>query len=70
LDQDLTSSAYNQPVSVFPQEQTAQPSSGTYMKGQFIRNSDPAATAVFGWLRLTTGSTHVAGTDWKAIALT
>lgn len=51
---------------------TAQPTTGTWTKGDLVENTNPtvAGTAgsryiVTGWMRLTTGSAHVAGTDWS-----
>lgn len=41
----------------------AQPSSGFYVAGQTVRNTD-LATFIHSWQRLTTGGSHVAGTDW------
>jgi len=52
---------------------TAQPASGTFVQGQFVRNEAPAVSAgkmTLGWLRLTTGSGNVAGTDWTAVVAT
>jgi hypothetical protein len=56
----------------------AMPTAGTYIRGDFVRNSAPAilGTAgaryvVNGWTRLTTGQAHVLNTDWaEARALT
>ena len=46
------------------------PTSETYQKGDFIRNTNPSIVAnavVFGWLRITNGSNHVLNTDWVEI---
>jgi hypothetical protein len=43
------------------------PTSGTYAIGSFVWNSNPTVAGgktLLGWQRLTTGSGHVAGTDW------
>ncbi len=48
----------------------SQPAAGTYVAGHFVAASVPAVAnrqALLGWLRLTTGSDHVAGTDWAAV---
>jgi parallel beta-helix repeat protein len=48
----------------------AMPASGTYVAGHFVRASPPVVTSgqtLMGWLRLTTGSGHAAGTDWAAV---
>lgn len=48
-----------------------QPSSGTFEAGDFCLNQSPSVLGtagskyvVLGWMRLTTGSAHVANTDW------
>jgi hypothetical protein len=49
---------------------SAQPLSGTYVTGQFVASSQPVIVngqTFLGWIRLTTGSSHVAGVDWSAI---
>lgn len=47
------------------------PGIGAYEIGDFVRNSNPVVAGsagshyvVSGWIRLTTGSGHIAGTDW------
>ncbi len=46
----------------------AAPSSGFYLRGQFVRNTDPRVEKngklLLGWTRLTTGRKHLLGTDW------
>jgi len=53
------------------QARDTMPTTGTYAKGDYVDNSDPAklGTAgsryvVYGWKRLVSGDSHVAGTDW------
>lgn len=50
---------------------SAVPSTGKYARGHFVRNLAPtpdgSGAVITGWLRLTTGSGHVLGTDWRAI---
>lgn len=49
----------------------AAPTAGTWAKGDIVRASAPALTgtlALLGWLRLTSGSGNVLGTDWVPIA--
>lgn len=70
VDQTPTSGTYNEVLSGPGAEYTAQPSSGYWVRGEFVKNGDPASTAVLGWVRLTTGSGHVAGTDWKKVDIT
>jgi len=51
------------------------PTTGRYYEGEFVRNvnsgsifSGPGVT--LGWYRLTTGTSHVAGTDWRTLQVT
>jgi len=49
------------------------PTSGTYVTGHFVTNSNPVVSGgalTIGWMRLTTGSSHVVGTDWFACIVT
>lgn len=49
---------------------SAKPTSGFYPKGWFVANeavSTSGAEATLGWMRLTDGSGHTAGTDWFAV---
>jgi hypothetical protein len=44
------------------------PSTGWYPIGWIVYNTAPSANAnIRGWLRLTSGSAHVLGTDWAEI---
>lgn len=45
----------------------AMPSLGSWAQGDYVANNAPTANGVLGWLRLTTGSGHVAGTDWMLV---
>lgn len=48
----------------------AMPTSGTYGIGSFVFNTAPSVVGgktLIGWQRLTTGSGHVAGTDWTPV---
>ncbi len=48
----------------------AMPSAGTYVAGHFVAATAPSQAnrqTLLGWLRLTTGANHVAGTDWSAV---
>ena len=51
---------------------TAVPSSGTWQAGTIVINSAPTPTnsntVILGWLRATTGSGNVAGTDWLEVS--
>lgn len=51
------------------------PTAGTYVAGHIVRNTVPSVVSpgagqeysVFGWQRLTTGSSHTLNTDWKEL---
>lgn len=52
---------------------TAAPTTGTWSRGDFVRNSAPAEAGsasskyvVMGWVRITDGSGNVLNTDWVA----
>lgn len=48
----------------------AMPTSGSYQSGELVRNTAPVILdnkVILGWLRVTTGSTHVLNTDWVEI---
>lgn len=70
-DADPASATYGQ-VTTFPAATaSAMPSSGFYCQGHVVRRTTPviagAASSqyvVTGWVRITTGTSHVAGTDW------
>lgn len=50
--------------------QAAQPATGTYRTGDWVPNSTPTIASgkvLLKWVRLTSGSAHVAGTDWTPI---
>jgi hypothetical protein len=67
---DPTAAAYGRMISTTLASSPAQPATGTYVAGHFVGNSLPMTVggqALLGWQRLTTGSTHVAGTDWAAV---
>jgi hypothetical protein len=53
------------------QARDTMPTTGAYAKGDYVDNSDPAklGTAgsryvIYGWKRLVSGDSHVAGVDW------
>lgn len=69
-DSDPTSATYGQILSSQVTSATAMPTSGTYVAGHWVANSAPVAgigDTVLGWLRLTTGSSNVLGTDWQEV---
>ncbi|MGH7069591.1 MAG: hypothetical protein ACREFO_06195 [Acetobacteraceae bacterium] len=52
---------------------TVMPRSGTYVEGLMVCNTAPAVSSgkmTLGWLRLTTGTGNVAGTDWTPVVAT
>lgn len=44
------------------------PTTGKYVQGHFVQNTN-YSLAIAGYVRLTTGSAHVGGTDWKSVTL-
>lgn len=48
------------------------PTSGYFVAGAFVRNVGTVGTGTttLGWYRLTTGTGHVAGTDWRTLNVT
>jgi hypothetical protein len=67
-DSDPTSANYGNILTPILPFSAAMPAANKYVAGTFIRAS--AGTTLLGWQRLTTGSAHVAGTDWKTVVLT
>jgi hypothetical protein len=68
---DPTDPNYGHILSATVFTSAAQPTTGTYVTGHFVACSAPVVSAgqpFLGWLRLTTGSTHVAGTDWTPVS--
>lgn len=70
VDSDPTAATYRDLITMPRPDNSSKPSSGTYVQGFFVKNREPAAASptVYGWLRLTTGTGHVAGTDWKELS--
>jgi hypothetical protein len=52
-------------ISAFTTATTAPPTAGTYARGDFVRNSQPAAGGAFGWVCVAGGTP---GT-WKAVVI-
>jgi hypothetical protein len=49
---------------------SAVPTAGRWMVGDYIQNDNPSISSgkvLLGWSRLTSGSAHVAGTDWTPV---
>lgn len=68
VDSDPTSATYGNLITSVQMMQAAMPTSGTYVRGTFIQAAN--SSTLLGWKRLTTGSAHVAGTDWKTVVVT
>jgi hypothetical protein len=66
IDGNPASATFGRVSNHCQREGSAVPSSGRYVKGHLVRNTDPAS-AIYGWRRLTTGTGHVAGTDWDVV---
>ncbi|MBX9796635.1 hypothetical protein [Sphingomonas sp.] len=47
---------------------TAMPTLGHYAEGDYVENSSGASGQPMGWRRLTTGTSHVLGVDWRPAA--
>jgi polygalacturonase len=70
-DGDPTSATFGQ-ITTFPAYAgSAVPSTGFYVAGHVVRRTTPTIAGsaasryvIHGWIRITTGSAHVAGTDW------
>jgi len=70
MDCNPNSATYGIINNMLLSQHNAQPSSGKYVKGWFTRNYNPSSSngnVLLGWIRLTTGSAHVAGTDWEPV---
>jgi len=53
-------------------EASAMPTTGKYVRGHVVVNTSPSLSAgkvTVGWIRLTTGSGHVSGTDWSPLVV-
>lgn len=67
IDADPTSATFNSVITNQLSEAAAQPSTGSWVQGAMVKNTLPALAAGVtneGWIRLTTGTANVAGTDW------
>jgi len=72
LDMSPISATYLNFTNVMQDSESAQPSAGTYIEGWFTKNRaaltvDGNANILVGWIRLTTGTGHVAATDWETV---
>ncbi|HTN10070.1 MAG TPA: hypothetical protein VL154_03775, partial [Acetobacteraceae bacterium] len=70
---DPAAASYGQTLNETLLASTAMPSSGLYVAGHMVARSDNAVLngqTQLGWKRLTTGSSHAAGTDWQPVYAT
>jgi hypothetical protein len=72
-DCDPTSATYGQSLGSTSQSASVQPTAGKWLAGMVVYSRTSAVVSgkiLIGWLRLTTGSAHVAGTDWSPMYVT
>lgn len=72
-DSDPASATYGHILSDVSFAQSTIPTTGTYVRGHFVANTNPVQSAgkvLLGWTRLTSGSAHVLNTDWSALYAT
>lgn len=73
VNTDKTSPDFNKVTGITGRTAAAMPTSGHYLAGQTVMAPVPiirSGYAVTGWLRLTTGNEHAAGTDWSELRTT
>ena len=76
IDGDPTSSTYMQITTIPVGEANAVPTSGSYVKGHFVKNTNPTTTSsktTIGWMRQSTGTGHTVATtttaDWAPLII-
>lgn len=69
VDSDNASGTYGQTLNVCHTDRDSIPTTGKYVSGHFVQNNNLSTTAVFGWIRNTTGNTHTLGSDWFMVPL-
>lgn len=70
VESNPNSADYGLLYNAMRREHSTMPTTGKYMIGWFVRNRAPTISSgkvLIGWVRLTTGSGHVAGTDWSPV---
>lgn len=70
---DPAAANYGQSLGALIRDNSAMPSSGTWLAGMFVYSRVQGTNSgkyTLGWLRLTSGSSHVAGTDWIPVYAT
>ena len=71
-DCDPTSATFGQLKNVCIERSNVMPTSGTYLQNQVVKNGNvtlAGGKTTAGWVRLTTGTGHVSGTDWTALVI-
>lgn len=69
-DADPTSGTFGKVLNFPKMIATSIPTTGRYVIGHYTRNSAPSISTgkvLLGWSRLTTGTSHTAGTDWTPV---
>lgn len=76
IDGDPTSATYMQVTTIPVGEANAIPTSGSYVKGHFVKNTNPttgSSKTTIGWMRQSTGTGHVVATtttaDWAPLVI-
>ena len=76
IDGDPTSSTYMQITTIPVLEANAKPTSGFYVKGHFVKNTNPttgSSKTTIGWMRQSTGTGHTSATtttaDWAPLVI-
>lgn len=72
VDCDTASATFGQLKNVCLERSNVMPTSGTYLQNQVVKNGNvtlAGGKTTAGWVRLTTGTGHVSGTDWTALVI-
>tara|TARA_R110000822_G_scaffold6862_3_gene28800 strand:+ start:2292 stop:4340 length:2049 start_codon:yes stop_codon:yes gene_type:complete len=76
IDADPTSATYMQITTIPVGEANAIPTSGSYVKGHFVKNTNPttgSSKTTIGWMRQSTGTGHAVATtttaDWAPLVI-
>ena len=70
VNSDPTSAGFMQQTADMIVAQSSIPAWGTYTRGYFVWNTNPADSGgkvLLGWARESSGSGHVSGTDWNPV---
>lgn len=76
IDADPTSATYMKTTTIPVSQASAVPTSGTYVTGHFVKNTNPTTASsktTLGWVRQTVGSSHTVATtttaDWAPLVV-